>query len=217
MSRPTQETYTEFQTAYDFFNGRLFNGELPPCLITLQRKNRAYGYFSPSRFGAIGDGTTTDEIAMNPCHFANRPAKETLSTLVHEMAHLWQEHFGNPPRRCYHDKEWAAKMDELGLTPSSTGEPGGKRTGQNMTHYIEEGGAFDVVCDDLLSTGFKLSWADRASDQDDAAKAKSKSGKRAKYTCPGCGLNAWAKAEAKLMCGECEVIMIAEASEEGED
>lgn len=29
---------------------------------------------------------------------------------------------GGPPRRCYHDREWAAKMKEIGLQPSDKGE-----------------------------------------------------------------------------------------------
>ena len=49
---------------------------------------------------------------------------------------------GTPPRRSYHDRQWAAKMKEIGLQPSTTGEPGGKETGQTVTHYIVKGGAF---------------------------------------------------------------------------
>ena len=49
---------------------------------------------------------------------------------------------GKPGRRGYHNEEWARKMDELGLTPSSTGEPGGDRVGYRMSHYIVEDGAF---------------------------------------------------------------------------
>ena len=59
----------------------------------------------------------TDEIALNPAHFASRPTAGTLSTLAHEMAHLWQHHFGTPSRTGYHNKEWAAKMREIGLIP----------------------------------------------------------------------------------------------------
>jgi hypothetical protein len=31
----------------------------------------------------------------------------SLSTLVHEMAHLQQNHFGKSSRTGYHNKEWA--------------------------------------------------------------------------------------------------------------
>jgi hypothetical protein len=44
-----------------------------------------------------------------------------LSTLVHEMVHVWQETYGNPSRRGYHNRQWAEKMREVGLQPSSTG------------------------------------------------------------------------------------------------
>ena len=158
---PTTETYTELQTAYDFFNKHLFADELPACLITLQREKRTYGYFSRQRFVGRANGQKVDEIAMNPSYFAIRTIAETLSTLVHEMVHLWQFHLGKPGRRSYHNKEWAVKMEEIGLCPSHTGRPGGRRTGEQMDHYIVEGGLFDVVCSRLLTQEFTLSWLDR--------------------------------------------------------
>jgi len=42
---PTHETYTELQLVFDTFNQRLFDGVLPPCLLTLQREKRTFGYF----------------------------------------------------------------------------------------------------------------------------------------------------------------------------
>lgn len=46
MSTPTTTAYSELQQAFDHFNMELFEGLLPPCLITLQRKKRTMGYFS---------------------------------------------------------------------------------------------------------------------------------------------------------------------------
>lgn len=34
-----------------------------------------------------------------------------------------------------------------------------------------------------------------------------RAGRRSRYTCPGCDLNAWAKPGVKLICGECESVM----------
>ena len=140
----TQSKYAGLQKAYDVFNRELFNKELPQCLITLQRKSRALGYFSPERFAARNSEGTAHELAMNPDYFG-RTDTETLSTLAHEMAHVWQQALGTPPRRCYHDRQWAAKMREIGLQPSDTAEPGGAETGQRMSHYIVEGGKFARV------------------------------------------------------------------------
>jgi SprT-like family len=159
---PTLEAYGELQAAYDHYNRVLFHDALPPCLITLHREShRVLGYFSHKRFVRLSDGrTAADEIAMNPIHFAGRSLTAVLSTLVHEMVHLWQAHIGKPSRKVYHNKEWAEKMKIIGLQPSDTGEPGGKEIGQKMNHHITAGGAFDKATAVLLQEGFALSWAD---------------------------------------------------------
>lgn len=219
MQNPTTEAYGEFQEAYDFFNNSLFAGKLPTCLITLHRESkRTRGYFAHNRFVPLADGrTATDEIAMNPMHFATRSVVEVLSTLAHEMVHLWQAHCGKPSRVAYHNKEWAAKMKEIGLQPSDSGKPGGKETGQKMTHYIIEGGAFELAAAELVRGGFTLSWADAASGAEAPTKAK-KSGSRVKFTCPECAANAWGKSGLKLICGECAQLMLGdeESDDDGE-
>jgi predicted SprT family Zn-dependent metalloprotease len=208
MPTPTQETYNELQQAYDFFNARLFAGQLPPCLLTLQRKNRTYGYFSGHRWENPG-GAVADEIAMNPAHFARRSVRDVLSTLAHEMAHLWQHHFGKESRSGYHNRQWAEQMEAIGLCPSETGKPGGARTGQHVSHYIIEGGAFDQACAQLLARGFTLSWHDRAGDD---PRRTQLANTRTKYRCPGCGLNAWAKPGIVLVCGACEMQLAAQTT-----
>ena len=72
---PTKETYDQFQEAYEYLNRALFNGQLPNCLITLQRSKSSYGYFCGDRFGRT-DGLITDEIALNPRYFHDRPARK---------------------------------------------------------------------------------------------------------------------------------------------
>ncbi|MDD5366632.1 MAG: SprT-like domain-containing protein [Gallionellaceae bacterium] len=160
QTRPTEEAYAEFQQAYDLYNDTLFDGELPPCLITFQRQKKTFGYFSSMRFGRR-DGLKSDEIALNPEYFAVVPMVEVLQTMAHEQTHLWQSHFGKPSRACYHNTEWADKMEAIGLMPSSTSRPGGKRVGQYMGDYVIPGGRFEVATADLLATGFMISWLDR--------------------------------------------------------
>jgi hypothetical protein len=73
-----------------------------------------------------------------------------------------------PVKKCrggYHDRVWGAKMEEVGLMPSNTGLPGGKKNGQQMTHYIIRGGRFQKAVYDLLKNGFSISWYDRWSEQ----------------------------------------------------
>src|SRR4051794_6742346 len=155
----------------------------------MQRRSRTRGYFSGMRFGTRDGGEITDEIALNPACFRERTTEQILSTLVHEMTHLQQHHFGKPSRSGYHNKEWGRLMLAVGLVPSDTGKPGGRQVGQSVTHYIAENRPFAVACADLLRDGFDLLYVDLRDGERDRGKAASKT----KYTCPVCDLNAWGK------------------------
>lgn len=194
----TQTEYNAFQRAYDFFNAQLFNSNLPDVLITLQRHNKAHGFLAREKFVGRGKEATAHELALNPDHFG-RTDEAILSTLVHEMVHVWQVTHGTPPRKSYHDRQWSAKMKEIGLQPSNTGAPGGKETGAKMSHYVIEAGRFALALADLTSKGFALNWQSQTETKDREKKAESKT----KYTCPECEQNAWAKPGAVLICGVC--------------
>lgn len=201
---PTKRTYDRLSEAYGHFNRTLFSDTLPTCLITMQRRSGTFGYFAGDRFGSADGQEKTDEIALNPSHFRTRTIEDVLSTLVHEMAHLWQHHHGKPSRPGYHNAQWASRMRKLGLIPSSTSQPGGKETGQKMGHYIAEKGAFAAAVATLLTEGYALPYVELW-DENDESKRKKKASSKTKYTCPDCGANAWAKPETRLLCGECAV------------
>lgn len=207
---------TELQKAFDHFNERLFGGSLPPCLMTLQRKDRTCGYFSYQRFmDSRQQSNFTDEIALNPELFAMTGIVDTLQTVVHEMVHLWQYHFGKPGRRRYHNKEWADKMESIGLMPSDTGQFGGRRVGERMSDYPIEGGAFLKAAEELLTEDFQLSWHDRYGTSHirlgatPSALASSGSASslllvksqptRVKYTCSESGNSVWGKSGLELI------------------
>jgi hypothetical protein len=211
-TRPVEE-YQGFQAAYRYFANELFaDVNMPDVLITLQRKANTNGYYHHQVFEGRDGERRTSELALNPRHFKTRSDEDILGTLVHEMVHCWQHHFGNQVSRDgYHNEEWADKMEAIGLMPSSTGEYGGKRKGQGMSHYIIDDGPFVVACRKLLGGGFRLNW--QSLDRDtDRKKARAK----VKYTCLSCGLNAWAKPSVNLDCGDCKCPMPAETHQEVE-
>lgn len=225
---PTVEAYDELQRAFDHFNRELFDGQLPPCLFTFRSEKRTYGYFSSERFVHRDGQAMTDEIAINPSYFAVVPIGEILQTVVHEMVHSWQFHFGKPSRRGYHNHEWAAKMEEVGLMPSSTGQPGGAKVGEKMADYPIPGGRFEQSAKRLLDTSFKVSWLDRFPPPPAASSPRNKSqsqaaglpsqtidmleiqeapvnkSNRVKQRCPSCGAQAWGKPGLLLLCGQME-------------
>lgn len=247
LERPTPQTYAELQQAYDHFNKALFDDQLPACLLTLQREKRTQGYFSSKRFVHRDGQTYTDEIALNPSFFSVVPPKEIMQTIVHEMVHAWQFHFGEPGRRGYHNKEWAEKMEAIGLMPSNTGQPGGAKTGERMNDYSIVGGPFEGACDELLGiTKFSISWLDRfppeppntgragegrpggrggkairvvPAELEDAIVLSTGENRsnRVKQRCPTCGNQAWCKPGMRLACGEDTCGLILMVVAEGEE
>jgi hypothetical protein len=115
------------------------------------------------------------------------------------MAHVWQQTLVKPPRRSYHDRQWAGKMREIGLQPSSTGEPGGKETGQSMSHYIISDGRYARTYATLAAQSFQLHWQSVPAIE----QARGKKSSKTKVACSECGQNAWAKPDARFICGEC--------------
>jgi hypothetical protein len=222
MTGPTNENYGTLQLAYDEANTVLFAGELPTCMIILLKKSpKNFGHFAPIRYQGVEEDNkeiVLDEIAINPS-IVRMDKMEVLQTLVHEMVHLWQFHFGKASRAGYHNKEWGAKMDSVGLPPSNTGKPGGKRTGQQMADYVEPGGKFEKwataffkkhtirwgTSDHALRGtalgGTLILGADPGSDSPAAQPAEPKPKSKIKYSC-SCS-NAWGKPGLQLACKNC--------------
>ncbi len=157
---PTEEFYGFLQLAYSQFNNRLFAGELPSCMITVQREKKTMGFFSADRW-ISPDGTRKHELALNPAYFGRSNLVEVFQTLVHEQCHIWQHEFGHTSRAGYHNNEWAHKMKAIGLIPSDSGKSGGKQTGQKMSDYPDPGGRFIRACAEFLTSYEKLPWMDR--------------------------------------------------------
>jgi hypothetical protein len=156
--------YEELQQAFDFYNEKLFEGELPQCIIILTNKENSFGYFMPNSFVEVGnENRFKHTIAMNSEFFAVRDVDFTLSTLVHEMVHEYTFENGVYGRGNYHNKWWAKKMKAVGLLPTDTGEEGGAETGQSVTHKIIPGGIFDQCTKKLLNQKFKLPYVERVS------------------------------------------------------
>jgi hypothetical protein len=204
--KPTLEQFAKYQAAYDYFNKRLFGGKLQPCLLVFRdgkkKKNCVtLGHFAWDRW-ANSAGEVCHEISLNP-ETLRRPLIETMSTLVHEMVHQWQQDHGDPPRGGYHDKQWAGKMVEVGLIPSDTGEPGGKQTGQRMTHYVQKGGAFDAAFK-AMPDSIALPWTTGESVLLAGKSKEPASRNKIKYTCPGCDANVWGKPDLHVACCDCE-------------
>lgn len=198
--------------AHQFFNEHLFNGELSAPVFTWVRRKNCAGYFWGDRYEVREISESEEEkppiheIALNPDVLKSKADKEVLSTVVHEMCHQWQEEYGRKkPRKAYHNREWALKMEDCGLIPSHTGQPGGKPTGTKMTHFIPEGGLFDYKSGLLISEGWQLLYQGIPVPKN-SARPKDK----IKYLCPKCLTKVWGKPGLKVACMTCDKELDAE-------
>lgn len=197
---PTSEQFAAFQAMYDYFNRALFAGTLRPVILNFSRAANTLGFFAPQRWEQAN--ATTHEISLNPAHLATRSPRDIASTLVHEMVHCWQQEQGTPSARGYHNKEWAAKMDEVGLSPSDTAAAGGARVGFKMSHYIAKDGPFARAFE-KMPRAHLLPWSSWEPDGGRSKGGSPSSPKsKLKYTCSACGANAWGKPDLHLICGD---------------
>lgn len=215
-TRHTIESADQWQRAFEFFNSRLFDGELPEVLIQWEHQVKKgkpawCGMFQPKRWGESRGVAEIHYIGIDPVVHYLKNDKETLQTLVHEMCHLWVEAIGKGKIKPFHCKRWAAKMEECGLTPiivtakgekalDKNGEP--KKTGRYATDTLVAGGQFDRSADELIETGFKLVYT-RIPDPIKEKKPKEKKPpKRVDHVCPDCDHTVKDDREAVLYCGQ---------------
>jgi len=205
--RATELQYGVLINAFDHFNAALFESRLVQPLITLNNKKGSRGFFHAEHFVArdknqIGN-RFAHELSLNPEDFATRTDVQICSTLVHEMVHLEQFLAGCAPRKAYHDKDFAQRMERVGLICSDSGQPGGKKTGQKMTHYIQEGGRFEIAATAWCAAN-PLPFNALAQ----SAKPKKKKALKTKYTCGACDANVWGAPELNIQCTDCDMPML---------
>jgi predicted SprT family Zn-dependent metalloprotease len=225
--------YITLSDCYDELNRSLFKNRLPGCVLTFEDKGQRFGHYRFKGYVARDGKEKRDEICLNPRHFlTNTGDLELMQTLTHEMCHQWQYHHGKNSRAGYHNKEWGGQMESIGLIPSDTGEPGGKKTGQTMADYPAKDGIFLKVATKILEGKEliryyknevflrKLMEGDTSPEEESAwqeaaeayaeeegtasgATSKPKPPSKLKYSCPKCKANVWGKPDLEILCGKC--------------
>lgn len=231
----SSEFYSCLEQISSHFNGRLFEGSLPPILFTLSSDMKMLGHFRYANWTA-GIENKVSEIILNPDLFAHESWIQLFKTIVHQQCHLYQCNKGKASRSTYHNRRWARSMRDRGLIPSSTGRPGGSETGQMMGEYMDDKGLFLKHSVELIKQDFIFPITNRGSGKEkkviseelpldieesirekllspigNSYKAKSKkstekSNGKTKYVCNGCVSTVWGKPELKINCATCNRI-----------
>ncbi|WP_060515478.1 hypothetical protein [Pseudomonas sp. NBRC 111132] len=211
-TKPPSHPLQQLQHAYHAINERFFSGALPGCEIGFSTRHGSEGHYRP---GALPSGElcpALDQIAIG----AHLSSSKMIESLAHQACHQYRQHSGPPPRRSYHDQVWAEKMVEIGLQPSSTGMPGGRVTGQKVSHYLLEGGGLSLLIRELHDQGLNINLAGAAGPAGAGLRsANKKAWARTKYTCAGCNKSVLGGDQFNLVCGDCQLPLTAEVSTAG--
>ena len=126
-AKRSQQAIEELYRAFDYFNTKFADNQLPKVIITIQEAGRknAYGWFGKSFWsdGVCEQGVS--EINLS-AEWMNRSVDGILETLLHEMAHLYNAI--NGVRDCtsgqYHNKHFKTAAERFGLTVKRSGNKG---------------------------------------------------------------------------------------------
>ncbi|MEP3245485.1 MAG: hypothetical protein ABJN40_01680 [Sneathiella sp.] len=160
----TQTTENFCYKVCHYSNKVLFGGLLPPVQIFLKPLRSSCCTFEAEVIDHIS-GKRIDRITVNSRFLKGIPIAKLVMSLMDAVVSQQQHHFGKPGRGSYRNKERAAFSREIGLIPSSTGEKGGKETGEKVSFYCETGSRVDHLIQELLSLDFANTWQDRPAQQ----------------------------------------------------
>ena len=203
-------------------NDHCFDNQLDPALLmlTFSRTSRVIGgHFSPNRWTANDDEEIkVHEIALNANIMQSMSITEFLKILAHEMVHFWQWEHGSPGRKGYHNKEWGQKMLEIGLEPINPMTGKVETSGQSMTNGdFTENSKLERALRSLPEDLTLPFTADPDPEQEQQRKnedqGQRRGGTRAKFTCPACGLNMWGRFGARVLCMDCNEILVENTGE----
>lgn len=223
----TKVIYSKMQVAESeiekFFFTSKGKEKFPPVLyaINYSCERCCVAYVRPNSLYDTDKKEIVQYLCFNP-NYLNRTFKETLSTMVHELCHVYETAYIHIPRGGYHTNAWCDLMRGCGLEPVFFNP---SRTA--VSHKIIEGGLFDEFAKYFIEkygdNYFNLTIHDWDDDEPtepteptpnnpDAPaplrpdnwgkRPKTYNRNKIKYVC-SCGVKVWGKPNLKIACAVC--------------
>lgn len=202
------EVYSVLYRAYDFYNKKFFGNLLPKAVITLEYREGIKGYFSQGRFENQKNGMSISQITLNPLYLKKGEEMKFFATLVHEMVHFYVKLMGEKCSYGYHSKKWADEMENIGLIPTSTGKPGGKKLGFVMTQIIDKNGEYYKKTKELIKAGCVFDFVSLKEGNESKTACEKAPQTRVRYKCECSSF--WGKKGLKVRCLNCNENFICE-------
>ncbi len=186
---------------YDYCNAKLFGGELTKPVITVQRdeRNKTNGWWSVKKVWRENENDEGEHELNITAQQLNRPIKEIAATMIHEMCHQYAS--VNNLQDCsrsgtYHNKLFKKIAETHGLTVECV-----KTIGWSHTTLTDETAAMidEFVKDNPDSIIYRTP----------VFKGQTvKTSSTRKYVCPVCGQSVRATKEVRIMCVDCDALMV---------
>lgn len=189
-------TVTYLSKMYDFFNEKLFGGELIKPVITISpdEKNKAYGWITHDKLWKENEKDEGMYEINLSAQFLNRSISEIASTLIHEMCHQWAmvNNFKDTARSgSFHNKLFKKIAEEHGLNVELNGGRGWAVTTLKESTYrllecfVEQNSVIPVYRVIPIKPKRVRNLSVR------------------KYICPNCEASVRALKAVNVLCGDC--------------
>lgn len=225
--KTSTELYSKIQTVIEEIDKAFFSGakkeKIPQLVFAINNKCRTcvVAYVQPDALYDKKTDTKLQYMGINP-DYLDRSIGEILSTVCHELCHVYEHAYIHIPRGGYHDKQWAELMTDCGLEPIYNNS-----SKTSVHHKIIPGGVFEKFVEgfaekygedyfNIVSYSAEVMRRTRKElgieDDPDADTPKPDNAdkpikkynrNKIKYVCRSCGLKVWGKAGLSVSCNEC--------------
>lgn len=191
---------------FNLLNQNYFSGELPKAVITVQSTPKAYGHFTCyDAWHCADEGFKEINIGAGTL---NRPIENVTATLLHEMIHEYcfiHQIKDTSRGGSYHNKRFKAEAEQRGLQIDYDSRIGWSITSptEDLLNFCIENGLTDI----LIARNDLLGFNPAITRGKGTASTTRRSSYR-KHICPRCLSTARTTKDMKLICGECNEVMI---------
>ena len=212
-----QSAIDELQRNFKLLNNTYFNGELEKPVITIlsDSTSGAYGWISVNKVWSSKDNQWFREINMC-AEYLNRDAELVITTLLHEMCHLYNIQNGiqdTSRAGTYHNGKFREVAEKSGLVVKKDNKYGHCITepSEELSALVKSktrAGCFKLARIKTYKDG-KPKTTTKGIDGREKTTSRTKQSLR-KYACPECGLIARASKDigGKLLCTDCDELLI---------